>query len=46
MFANTFYYCYKGHVTNNNLLDINTKSLSFNLLELNKNKVKKVIAYS
>jgi hypothetical protein len=46
MFTNTFCYCYKGHVTSNNLLNTNTKSLSSNLLELDKDKVKKVIAYS
>jgi hypothetical protein len=45
---NTSYCRHKGHVTKNNLLDINTKSLGPNLLEseLDENKVIKVIAYS
>jgi hypothetical protein len=44
--TNTSYCCYKGHVANNNLLDVNTKSLDPDLSELNKDKVIKVVAYS
>jgi hypothetical protein len=46
MFTNTSCYCYKGYVASNNLLDIDTKSLSPNLTELDKDKVKEVAAYS
>jgi hypothetical protein len=45
-FANTSCYCYKGHVASNDLLNTNTKSLSLNLTELDKDKVKEVTAYS
>jgi hypothetical protein len=44
--ANTTCYCYKGHVAGNNLLDIDTKSLSPNLLESNKDEVIEVAAHS
>jgi hypothetical protein len=46
-FANTFYCCYyKGYIVNNNLLDIDSKSLNSSLLKLNKDKVEEVAAYS
>ncbi len=44
-FANTSCCCYKRHVASNNLLDTDTKSLSFNLSELNKDEVEEVAAY-
>jgi hypothetical protein len=44
--ANTFYCCHKGHIANNDLLDVDTKPSSFNSLESNKDKVEEVAAYS
>jgi hypothetical protein len=43
---NTSCYCYKGHVAGNDLLDTDSKSSGPNLLELNKDKVIEVAAYS
>ena len=42
---NTSYYCYKGHVASNNLLDVDTKPTSSNLLELDE-EVEEVAAHS
>ena len=44
--TNTSHCYYKGHVASNNPLDVDTKSSSPNLLELNKDKVEEVAAYS
>jgi hypothetical protein len=45
--ANTFYCCYhKGYIANNNLLDTDSESLDSSSLELNKDKVEEVAAYS
>jgi hypothetical protein len=46
MLASTSHYCHKGHVANNDLLNANTKSLGFNLSELDKDKVEEVAAHS
>ena len=43
---NTSHRCYKGHVANNDLLDADSESLSPDLLELDKDKVEEVAAYS
>ena len=46
IYINISCYHYKGHVASNNLLDTDFKSLSPNLLKLNKDEVIEVAAHS
>ena len=44
--TSTSYHCYKRHITNNDLLDTDTKSLASYLSDLDKDEVEEVVAHS